>query len=163
MDLYEGDFEGAWRKGARLRELGGDEPFAMLWLGRLAHYAGRADEAAVEYERVAGANVEMFSPGGAAFLYALRGERDACRALLGSPSLQTAAQVNVSWSWSLAETYAEIGDVNEALMWLENTIARGFTNHRFWRLDPFLVAVRGDPRFEALMEEAREKRRTFEV
>jgi len=40
----------------------------------------------------------------------------------------------------------------------------GFINHRFFaENDPFLANLRGDPRFEALMERAREKQREIEA
>jgi hypothetical protein len=37
-------------------------------------------------------------------------------------------------------------------------------NHRFFStIDPFLATLRGDPRFETLIERAREDQRSFEV
>jgi len=40
----------------------------------------------------------------------------------------------------------------------------GFINHRFFaEYDPFLAELRGDPRFEALMERARAKEREIEA
>jgi len=39
----------------------------------------------------------------------------------------------------------------------------GFISHRFFaERDPFLARLRGDPRFDALMERAREKEREIE-
>ena len=43
-------------------------------------------------------------------------------------------------------------------------IDRGFTNSRFFaECDPFLARLRGDPRFEALMDRARAKQQELEV
>jgi hypothetical protein len=54
--------------------------------------------------------------------------------------------------------------VNHALEWLERAIVWGFSNHRFLsEHSRFLAPLRGDPRFEALLERAREKERAFVV
>jgi hypothetical protein len=54
--------------------------------------------------------------------------------------------------------------MDQALRWLGNAIDLGFVNCDFFsRIDPLLEALRGDPRFEALMERAREKQRAFGV
>jgi hypothetical protein len=48
------------------------------------------------------------------------------------------------------------------LYWLEKALAWGFSNHRFWaEHNRFPTPLRGDPRFQALMEKARENQRAF--
>jgi hypothetical protein len=67
-------------------------------------------------------------------------------------------------SWWLAAGCSHCGWTEEALHWLANAIDLGFVNHRFLStIDPFLAALRGEPRFQVLMERAREKQRAFEV
>ena len=64
----------------------------------------------------------------------------------------------------IAAASATVGDLDEALYWLSRAIDLGFINHRFFaEVDPFLADLRGDPRFEALMERAREKQRGVEA
>ncbi len=56
------------------------------------------------------------------------------------------------------------GEADEALHWLGNAIDLGFVNHHFFSaIDPFLTKLRGDPRFEALMERARERQQEFRI
>ena len=63
-----------------------------------------------------------------------------------------------------ANGFAHASETKEALDWIEQAISWGFSNHRFLsRYNRFLAPLRGDPRFEALMERAREKERRFEV
>jgi hypothetical protein len=51
-----------------------------------------------------------------------------------------------------------------AIEWLEHAVNWGFCSYRFLsELSPFLAPLRGHPRFEALLERAREKERAFEV
>ena len=67
-------------------------------------------------------------------------------------------------TWMVAAASATVGDLDEALYWLSRAIEMGFINHRFFaEHDPFLAKLRGDPRFEALMERAREKQREIEA
>jgi len=67
-------------------------------------------------------------------------------------------------SWMAAAASASVGETDEALYWLSRAIEMGFINHRFFaEHDPFLATLRGDPRFEELMERAREKQREIEA
>lgn len=67
-------------------------------------------------------------------------------------------------SWWLSAGCSHCGWTGEALYWLANAIQLGFLNHRFLAtIDPFLAALRGDTRFEALMDRAREKQRALKM
>ena len=68
------------------------------------------------------------------------------------------------FAWLVAVACAIVVDADEALDWLSAVIDMGFVNHRFFaEHDPFLAALRGHPRFEALMDRAREMQRACEV
>jgi hypothetical protein len=63
-----------------------------------------------------------------------------------------------------AACLAWVGEIDEALRWLEQAVSWWFSNHEFLaRHNRFLAPLRGDSRFEALINKAREKERTFEV
>ena len=50
------------------------------------------------------------------------------------------------------------------MSWLEAALAWGFSNHRFWaERNRFLAPLRGDPRFGALIDRAKEKQREFDL
>lgn len=70
------------------------------------------------------------------------------------------------WCFSLwaAEAFAQLGDLETALDWVENTIRLGFLNHHYLsELDGLLAPLRRHPRFLDLMETARERLKDFEV
>jgi hypothetical protein len=81
-----------------------------------------------------------------------------------SHGLVSARRTDWMLAWWLADSYARLGDHDAALDWLGTAIDCGFCNHRFWStIDPMLAPLRGDRRFEALMNRAREKQRVFGV
>jgi hypothetical protein len=59
--------------------------------------------------------------------------------------------------------FKQAGRDDEAKAVFERAVAWGFSNHRFLSEHSRLHApLRGDPRFEALVDRAREKERAFE-
>jgi hypothetical protein len=78
--------------------------------------------------------------------------------------LKAIAPEDKECSWFLTDAFALFGDYDQALRWLKNAIRLGFCNHRFWsEVDPLLAPLREDPRFLAIMQEARAKERDFEI
>jgi TolB-like protein len=60
------------------------------------------------------------------------------------------------WSLLLAGGYAQIGENERAIHWLDHTIDYGIWNVRYFsERDPFLAKLRSDERFAPLMEKAR--------
>jgi hypothetical protein len=56
------------------------------------------------------------------------------------------------------------GESELALDWLDNTVNRGFIPHPYFRdHEPFFGKLRGDQRFEALMERVKREWEPFEV
>jgi TolB-like protein len=60
------------------------------------------------------------------------------------------------WSLLLAGGYAQVGENERAIHWLDHTIDYGIWNVRYFsERDPFLAKLRSDERFGPLMEKAR--------
>jgi len=58
--------------------------------------------------------------------------------------------------WLMAGCFAHLNDKNEAFLWLERAIARGWVNYPlFSRIDPLLTNIRSEERFQKLMERVR--------
>jgi len=78
--------------------------------------------------------------------------------------VETAASVSDVFARMLAGTYARAGDTDAAIRWLEVAVDRGFINYQFLaRIDPSLDNLRGEPRFQQLMEAVRERWERFEA
>jgi hypothetical protein len=64
--------------------------------------------------------------------------------------------------WPIAEGYALLSDRDEALRWLERAVERGIFNYPLLNeLDPLLANVRGEERFQKLMEKVKPKWENF--
>jgi hypothetical protein len=128
-------------------------------------YVGQDDEAARTLSHVARSGTGIFGEMGAVFGAMIRGDREATdRALAQSHVFLSAMRTDWMLAWWLADGYARLGDHDAALDWLGTAIDCGFCNHRFWSaVDPLLAPLGSDPRFEALMNRAREMQRAFEL
>jgi len=163
-DLCDGNFESALAKFAGMHAVSGDNPVADLWLGMSLLYAGRSDEAVAPLDRVAAAGVGTFSAVATCVVAMVSGDRDAIQAVLTEADTREALEMATELTWMAAAACAGIGDTDEALHWLSRAIEMGFINHRFFaEVDPFLAKLRGNPRFEELMERAREKQLEIEI
>jgi serine/threonine-protein kinase len=163
-DLCDGNFDSALAKVVGMHTVSADNPVADLWLGVCLLYAGRSDEAAAPLDRAAAAGVGIFSATATCLEAMVSGDREAVRAVLADPETREALEMATELTWIVAAASATVGDLDEALYWLSRAIDMGFINHRFFaEVDPFLAKLRGDPRFEELMERAREKQREIEA
>jgi serine/threonine protein kinase/tetratricopeptide (TPR) repeat protein len=163
-DLCDGNFKAAHAKFGRMHTISGDNPVAKLWLGVSLAYAGRPDEASASLDQAAAAGVGIFSATATVFGAMVSGDREAMRKVLIDPGTREALEMTTELTWMVAAASAAVSDIEEALYWLSRSIEMGFINHRFFaEQDPFLAKLRGDPRFEELMERAREKQREIEA
>ncbi len=96
------------------------------------------------------------------FRRGLTGDR---AAVLSPPSTaeRAMAESDEYWSYLMAGAYALVGEVDQALSWLEHAVTvRGWVDYvYFTRHDRFLEALRRDRRFQELMASARERYQRF--
>lgn len=165
VDLFDGKFDAAlvqvrgWTSGMT------DAPFSQWWLGQALAYAGIAEEAVAAFENGAKSGPGLFSELCEMGARSFRGERDDALAWFDSKEgLRQAANSDEYYPKFLSVCFARIKEYDLALHWLEQAIRWGFTNHRFLlEHDRFLEPLRGNPRFEALVERARAKEVGFEI
>jgi len=163
-DLFDGRFDTGLAKMVGMHTAAAGIPVADLWLGVFLLYVGRADEAAQVFDRGARAGAGVVSSMQSFVGAMLRSDREAMYAVLAQPGAREVFEIDKEFSWMFAAAFASVGDAEVALRWLARAIEMGFINHRFFaEHDPFLSRLRGDPRFEALMDRARAKQREIEA
>jgi len=151
--FFEGRFDEAVdqiRRGVEAAPI-----FMVFYLQALA-MGGRRDDVRALLQTIEPRLAEFpFVPFAAAMARAILGDAEGARALLTDDVLNAAAGDLQYCSW-IAETFAQIGDHERALEWLERSIDRGYCIWPFFaKHDRLLDPIRDDPRFDALMEKAR--------
>jgi tetratricopeptide (TPR) repeat protein len=159
VDMHVGRFDAALRC---VTPLGDDHPadfFLQFFTAVVEIHAGADETAKARFTRIAEADAQMWSVLSRMYLAALAGRRDEVVQLTSAESFAGLAKVDHQYSYFAAECLTECGEHDAALQWLANAIGLGMTNDEFFaRHNRFLAPLRGDPRFEALMERARTAR-----
>ncbi|HET9315376.1 MAG TPA: tetratricopeptide repeat protein [Vicinamibacteria bacterium] len=151
-DLYAGRAEEALRRFDSLRQRDRERPLAGVNLARALLVVGRADEAIrlVEPDRTGAHVAEPHLTALLAYAYARAGRRaDAERMVDALESVSGAAAFDQSL---LAVARAAIGRDAEALDALERAVAERQGSVLTMKMDPELASLRGQPRFEALLQ-----------
>jgi eukaryotic-like serine/threonine-protein kinase len=125
--------------------------FAHRYLGMALELKGDTESAIVEYKKAFELNDD---PVGLAFIAhaeAGRGRQDKARELLAQ--LTEAAGKRYVQPYAFALIYLALGEKDQALDWLERAVQeRGATYFNFIKVIPFFDPLRGDPRFEAVVQ-----------
>jgi non-specific serine/threonine protein kinase len=157
LDVTLGHYRTAYR-------LDPETPITRWWLawGLVANRLFEEAEALlIPWSKEAPGNIMPMS--NLFLLHAVRGER--------AQALQSVTEEWRSVAWQdywvpimMAEGYALIGEVEEALRWLEHAADKGWINYPFLsEKDPWLANIRGEPRFKKLMERVKYEWEHFEV
>lgn len=112
---------------------------------------GKIPEAIAQYEKATALTDDPIPQGTLARIYGIAGRRDEARKIYERLRQLRAQRYTAAYALALAAL--GVGDKSEALHWLEE----GYREHDgdslgVIRVDPPLIPLRGDPRFEALAE-----------
>ena len=141
-----------------------DIPFVRCYSALFLAFAGKKKEALDLLEPVDRMEIQDIYIQNARFLkYALQGDKDKIHELMTEEFILAEKKGAAESSWA-ASFFAMIGDFDTALDWLENSVDRGFFNYPFIsQHDPFLTKMRGNPRYDTLMERVKHEWENFEV
>ena len=132
-----------------------ESPLLRLYIGYFHAASGGIEEALELFGKILRDTPEHPAAAAGTFLgHALRGEPQKALAAVTETLEQTAWWDDFS-PVLLAGGYSLIGEQERALLWVDRAIEMGTTNVAFLgEHEPFLRSLRGDPRFEALLEKA---------
>jgi TolB-like protein/Flp pilus assembly protein TadD len=120
-------------------------------LGETLELSGQLEQAIAEYEKAYKLRTDEHALAYLAHAYALKGEHEKTSQLL--TQMKEFEQRGPLWAFGFALVYVGLGDRNEAVNWLERSYQnREFAKLSLIKVEPMLDPLRGDPRFEALVE-----------
>ena len=96
---------------------------------------------------------------------AMAGRRRTGLAFLGQTqdTMEARGVGDAELMYKVAQAYAVLGDKPAALHMLRHTIEGGFFCYPCFVTDPLLVGFRGDPEFQRLLVEARQRHEQFKT
>jgi TolB-like protein/Tfp pilus assembly protein PilF len=132
-------------------EIGPQFFLAHYYLGEVLQFKGRLSEAIAEFQKAFELNNDPYSLAMLGQAYARNGQKDEAQKILDR--LNEEAKSHYVAPYALALVQTALGDKDRAIEELERAYAQGETNYLFAiKVDPMLDDLRGDPRFEALVQ-----------
>jgi serine/threonine protein kinase len=163
-ECEKGNFESALEPLLTCLKLYPEHPFCQLAYGHGLAFVNRFQEAYKIFGKLAKESPENWLGHFALFIqYALQNKKTKAKQAVTEALEQYARQDEFMPLW-MAECFALISELDEAIDWLEVGVKWGYINYPFFNeLNPFLENIRGEPRFKKLMERVKHEWENFEV
>jgi TolB-like protein/Tfp pilus assembly protein PilF len=124
---------------------------AHYYLGGIRQAKGEMTEAISEYQQAFDLNGDFYSLAALGQACARAGKKAEAQKILARMKEGAKTHHVAPYAWALL--YLGLGDKNRALTELETAYEQGDTNYLFvLKVDPLVDDLRGDPRFEALVQ-----------
>src|SRR5256885_6128610 len=161
--MFDGRYEESLRWTQRSVDVDPGNPTTRMMHANALAANGRVDEARGLLHTVASEKPTMaWARLACAMAYALSGDRERVLTSI-TPDLREAAATDDIFSWWMADCYALVGERDAALDCVQRMIDLGMFNYPFLaQYEPFLAALRDEPRFAVLLEQARKQWDAFE-
>jgi len=132
-------------------EIGPQFFLAHYYLGEVLQFKGHLSEAIAEFQKAFELNNDPYSLAMLGQAYARNGQRDEAQKILAR--LNEEAKSHYVAPYALALVQIALGDKDRAIEELDHAYQEQETNYLFAiKVDPMLDDLRGDPRFETLMQ-----------
>jgi pentatricopeptide repeat protein len=149
--IYARRYDEAEAQARKTLEIDPGSFLAHYYLGMALQLKGRLKEAIPEFQKAVDLNHDPYSTAMLIQGYARNGQTDEARKLLAQ--LNEAAKSAEVPEYAFALAYTSLGEKERAIEALEHAFAGGNNSYLFLLPgDPLLDDLRGDPRFEALVQ-----------
>jgi TolB-like protein/Tfp pilus assembly protein PilF len=150
-------FDEAEKRARKTLEIDPRFFLAHYYLGAILQLQGHLKEAIPEFQKSVELNNDAYSIAMLGQAYARNGQKDEAEKILARLKEEAKSRYVSPYAWALL--YAGLGDKNRAIDELERAYQTGDTNYLFViKTDPSLEDLRGDPRFEALVQKVTGKK-----
>jgi TolB-like protein/DNA-binding SARP family transcriptional activator/Flp pilus assembly protein TadD len=151
VHYYAAEYDRGVAQCRRTLEIDPGFGLAHLWLGQSLERLERFEEGVTALERaIVLSGGSAIARAALARMHAVRGDREAARALLSE--LVGEGETGYVPSYEIARVHEALEDPDAALAWLERAFSERAHSLVFLRVDPGLEGLRGRPEFEALAE-----------
>jgi tetratricopeptide (TPR) repeat protein len=161
--FHEGQYDLALQEWQKLYDIDPKHWGWQCWVAHALAYKHRIEEAlAMAGQCAASSANHPFKKLALMLIHSLQGDKEAAIREM-TPEFHEWARRDATWSYRLASDFAYLDAKDEALDWLENAVDLGHINYPFFaEKDLFLTKLRGDPRFEKLMQRVKREWEEFE-
>jgi tetratricopeptide (TPR) repeat protein len=166
VDFFDGEYGAAHSRFQEiLHDLSPDDPMILWWLAQTMAHAGRRADAREVFAQVADTDALLQAALSELYCRAADGDRRAVARQLEEKTFMVECAETDEWFPNfIANCLALVGDEDGAVYWLGRAIGFGFCNHRYLEeYNPFLKPLHGNPRFQKLIDKARQKHEAFDV
>jgi hypothetical protein len=161
--MFDGNYPEALTWTQRSFDIDPANPTPRMMHALMLAANGRREEGVVMLDTVArGTSAMAWARLAPAMACALRGERDELLRIM-TPELRAAAKWDEIFAWWVADCFALVNEPEVAIDFIERAVEFGFINAPWLSTyEPFLANLRGEPRFDRLMERVGRAWRAFE-
>lgn len=141
-----------------------DAAYVLFYRGLGEYYLKHAPQAAQDFDRAYMLKPDLVQAKiGKALSDSLAGRRDAALGLLRKTQdeMEDRGVGDAEAMYKIAQAYAVVGDKPAALHALSHTVEGGFFCSSCFATDPLLAGIRGDPEFQHLSNDARQRHDQF--
>jgi eukaryotic-like serine/threonine-protein kinase len=143
-----------------------DSVYIQFYRGLAEYYMNHRDQAARDFDNAYAKNPAVLPVNvGKALSYSMKHDNARGLKLLEETEekIEERGVSDAEGLYKVAQAYAVLGDKASALHMLRHSIAGGFFCYPYFERDPLLQNLRGEPEFQKLMNEARQRHDQFKT
>jgi len=143
-----------------------DSVYIQFYRGLAEYYMNRRDQAAREFDSAYARKPSVLPVNvGKALSYSIKHDNARGLKLLQETEakIEERGVSDAEGIYKVAQAYAVLGDKVSALHMLRHSIGGGFFCYPYFMRDPLLQSLRGEPEFQKLMDEARQRHDQFKA
>lgn len=160
--LYEGKYELALEASRRAYQIDPKNPISQFYYSWILAYNKKIEEALSGIDQMEKGSPDVSAKLGLLLKYGLLKDKEKAFQVM-TPDFQKTCKRDPEWSHYVGVMLSLLDARKEALDWLENAVNHGLINYPALKHDAFLANIRGEPRFQKLMERVKYEWEHFEV